>query len=171
MVVARSNDGGRTWRAPVIVDSTDRGRSGCSRTAPGIAADSIDGYVHLVYFLVAPEGPGVFFSHSMEGGSMFHASVPIVYGNRASAASVASWGDTVAVAYEEPNAAAPQVWLAISHTAGHIFEQRTSVSSPSASATRPSVALRGNRVAVAWSETPRGGGVARRVVRSGTVRW
>jgi hypothetical protein len=169
LVVARSNDGGRTWRAPVVADSTDRGRSGCGRAPLAITVDSLDGYVHVVYFLVSREGPGVFCTHSMEGGTMFHQPVPIVYGERISVAAVASWGDTVAVAYEDPNASLPQVWLALSRTTGHIFEQRASVSSPSASATRPAVALRGRRIAVAWNEMPRGGGAATTIVRTGTL--
>ena len=171
LVVARSNDGGRTWRAPVVADSTDRGRSGCRREPLAMTVDSLDGYVHVVYFLVAPEGPGLFCTHSMDGGAMFHAPVPIVYGERPSAAAVASWGDTVAVAYTDPNAPAPRVWLALSRSTGHIFEQRFSVSSPAASATRPGVAIRGTRVAVTWSETGRGGGPQSTVVRTGTVHW
>jgi hypothetical protein len=171
LVVARSNDGGHTWRPPVVADSTDRGRTGCRRTPIAITVDSLDGYVHVVYFLVAPEGSGVFCTHSMEGGTMFHAPVPIVYGDRASAASIATWGDTVAVAYEDPNASVPQVWLAISRTTGHIFEQRVSVSSPSASAALRAIALRGSRIAVAWYETQRGGGAGSTVVRTGTIHW
>jgi hypothetical protein len=170
LVVARSDDGGRSWHQPVVADSADRARTGCRREPPAITADSLDGYVHVVYFLVAPEGPGVFCTHSMEGGAMFHAPVPVVYGERSSAAAVASWGDTVAVAYQDPNSSVPQVWLALSHSTGHIFEQRTSVSSASVSAARPAVALRSDRIAVAWLETARGGGPGTTVVRSGTIR-
>src|SRR4051812_36110720 len=32
-----SSDGGNSWQQPLIVDSRDRGRSGCTRPAPGIA--------------------------------------------------------------------------------------------------------------------------------------
>lgn len=170
LVVARSDDGGRTWREPVVADSAGRAHDGCGREPPSIAVDSLDGYVHVAYYLVAPEGPGVFCTHSMEGGAMFHAPVPVVYGERASRAAVASWGDTVAVAYLDPNASLPQVWLALSTTTGHIFERRTSVSSASASAAQPLVAIRGDRIAVAWLETARGGGPGAMVVRSGTVR-
>jgi len=170
LVVARSTDGGHTWGAAAVADSADRGRSGCRRTPPSIEVDPLNGYVHVVYFMVAAEGPGVFCAHSMEGGTMFHAPVPVVYGDRVSAASVASWGDTVVVAYEDPNASVPQVWLAISRSVGHIFEQRASVSSSSASAARPSVVLRGDRIAVAWRETGRGDTTATEVLKTGTLR-
>jgi hypothetical protein len=169
LVVARSDDGGVDWRAPEVADSTDRGRTGCGRPAPFIVADAANGYVHVVYFMLAAEGPGVFFTHSMGGGVMFHSPVPIVYGERASAAAVACNGDTVAVAYIDPNAATPRLWLALSRTTGHIFDSRTPVSPSTEQASRPAVAVRGHRVAVAWFETDRGGGARTTVVRTG--RW
>jgi hypothetical protein len=155
----------------VTADGTDRGRSGCRRPAPFISADSLNGFVHIVYDMVAAEGAGVFFVHSMEGGDMFHSPVAIVYGERISGAAVASRGDTVVVAYENPNAESPQIWLALSKTAGHIFERRQAVSPGTSVASRPAVAVRNGRVAVAWFETERGGANAATVMRMGTPRW
>ena len=169
LVVARSDDGGHNWHPPEVADSTDQGRIGCARPAPFIAADTTNGYVHVVYFMVAAEGPGVFFTHSMGQGVMFHSPVPVVYGERASASAVACNGDTVAVAYIDPNAALPQLWLALSRTTGHIFESRTEVSPSTEEAARPAVAVRGHRIAVAWVESHRKGGAAVMVVRTG--RW
>jgi hypothetical protein len=136
-----------------------------------MAVDASSGYVHVVYFLSSPDGPGVFFAHSMQGGMMFHSPVAIVYGERVSTAAVTAHGDTVAVAYENPNAATSQVWLALSHTTGHIFEQNASVSPANVIATRPAVSLNGSRVAVSWMETPRGGGPATNIIRTGAARW
>jgi hypothetical protein len=169
--VARSDDDGRSWHAAVTADSTDVGRAGCARPAPFIAADSLNGYVHLVYHLDAREGAGLFFTHTMERGALFHAPVPIVYGDRPSAASVASRGDTVVVAYEDPNSRAPRLGLAISRTQGHIFERRLSASDESGEARMPRVAVRGTRIAVAWTATQRGGTVPRTAVRLGTLLW
>lgn len=167
--VARSDDGGRTWNAAVTADSTDVGRAGCDRPAPYIYADSINAYVHVAYHLVGREGAGVFFTHTMDRGGMFHAVVPIVYGDRPSAASVASHGDTIVVAFEDPNSRFPRLGLALSLTQGHIFEARTSASDETGEARTPRVALRGDRIAVAWTATQRGGGVPRIVVRQGTL--
>ena len=169
LVVARSDDRGLNWRAREVADSTDKGHTGCGRPSPFIAADTTNGYVHVVYFMLAAEGPGVFFTHSMGGGQMFHSPVPIVYGERASASAVACNGDTVAVAYVDPNASTPQVWLALSRTTGHIFESRMEVSPSMVQAARPAVAVRGHRVAVAWLEPNRNSGAAVMVVRTG--RW
>jgi hypothetical protein len=167
LVVARSEDGGHHWHAPEIADSTDRGNTGCGRPAPFISADTTNGYLQLVYFMVAAEGPGVFFTHSMGAGEMFHSPVPIVYGERVSTSAVSSNGDTVAVAYLDPNSSTPQLWLALSRTTGHIFESRVPVSPATEQASRPAVAVRGHRITVAWLETARNGGTAVMVVRTG----
>jgi hypothetical protein len=168
LAASRSDDGGRTWRPPVAVDSLDRGRTGCARPAPAVAADSASGYVHVAYFLEAPEGPGVFFSHSMERGDLFHQPVPISYGTRPSAVSVAAWRDTVAVAYEDPNGDRPRVGLALSRTMGHIFEDRMFVTGTSMPATGPRVAVGSGRLAVAWRE---GDSTAATGLRVRTARW
>jgi hypothetical protein len=168
---ARSDDDGRTWNTPVTADTTDVGLTGCARPAPYIAADSLNGYVHLVYHLVALEGAGIFFTHTMERGALFHEAVPIVYGDRPSAAAVASRGDTVVVAYEDPNSRNARVGLAISRTQGHIFERRVPASDETGDARAPRIAVRGTRVGVAWTATQRGGTQPRRTVRIGTLLW
>ena len=153
LLSARSDDGGATWRPPVPVDTLDRPGLGCRRPPPAIAADARTGYVDVVYWLNAPEGPGIFFSHSMDRGALYHSPIAIVYGERPSAASVAVTGDTVAVAYEDPNAKRPMVGLALSRTSGHIFEARgITVSGGTAAARAPRVALGGRTVTVSWTD-------------------
>lgn len=155
LLSARSDDGGRSWGAPVVADARESGARagrGCARPAPSIAADSSNGYVHIVYFLDAPEGSGLFFVHSMDDGGMFHAPVAIVYGDRPGRASVAAAGDRVAVAYEDPNSEPTAVWIALSRTQGHIFEARLPVSGGSLAAVAPDVALGARHVAVSWVE-------------------
>lgn len=169
--VARSDDGGQTWHAAVTADAMDRGRAGCARPVPYIAADSVNGYVHVVYYLDAAEGAGLFFTHTMERGALFHEPVPIVYGDRPSSAAVASRGDTVIVAYEDPNSRMPRLGLALSRVQGHIFEHRIPASDETGEAQTPRVTFRGARLAVAWTATQRGGGAPRTVIRSGTLHW
>ncbi|MFN2565701.1 MAG: hypothetical protein ABR499_11950 [Gemmatimonadaceae bacterium] len=153
LLAARSPDGGRTWPDVAPVDTADRGANGCRRPAAAVAADAATGYVHVTYALVAPGGtPGVFFAHSPPGHFMFHAPVPIVYGERPGRSSVAASGDVVAVAYEDPNAADPRVGLAISRTLGHTFEHRVPASTGIGAAVEPRVAVAGATVAVAWRQ-------------------
>jgi hypothetical protein len=163
-------DGGQ-WGAPVIADARDRGRAGCRRPAPGIAADAARGHVHLAYFLDAPTGAGVYGGHSMERGTSFHDPVPIVYGDRPVAATIATSGDVAAVAYEDPNSARPRIAIAVSWTAGHIYDQRVEVSPSNMRATDPRVAVRDRRVAVAWSTQgeEEGAQAPRAMMRIGTI--
>lgn len=169
--VARSDDGGRTWAPAVSADTMDVGRAGCDRPVPYLAADSLNGYVHVVYYLDAKEGAGLFFTHTMERGALFHEPVPIVYGDRPSQAAVASRGDTVVVAYEDPNSRLPRLGLALSRLQGHIFEHRIPASDETGEARTPRVALRGTRLVVAWTATSRGGTSPRTAIRAGTLTW
>src|SRR4029079_4327052 len=84
----RSSDRRWSWGAPLTVENRDRGRRGCDRPPPGVFADSVSGYLHIVYFIEAATGAGVFFAHSMDKGAIFHSPVPVVFGNTPSAASV-----------------------------------------------------------------------------------
>jgi hypothetical protein len=151
LLASRSDDAGGTWIAPVPVDTTDRSTVGCSRPAPAIAADGASGYVHVTYFLNAAGGPGVFFAHSMERGELFHAPVPIMYGDRPSQTAVAAADSVVVVAFEDPNSERSQIALAMSRTWGHIFvRERPEASTGTPEAERPLVALRKQLVAVGW---------------------
>lgn len=151
LVAARSEDGGATWTASVPVDTTDRWPVACSRPAPAIAADSASGYVHVTYFLHGVEGPGVFFSHSMERGELFHAPVAIVYGARPAETAIAASDSLVVVAFEDPNSKRAHVSLAMSRTWGHLFDrERPEASSLESPAERPVIALRDSLVMVGW---------------------
>ena len=148
-----SRDAGATWETPVSVESRDRGRRGCDRPSPGTFYDPASGYLHLVYFIETSEGGGVFFAHSMDKGKMFHAPVAVVYGNAPSDASVAGMGDSVVVVFEDPNATAPKIGIALSRSAGHIFEQRGQVTPDDVRAAAPWVALDHGKITV-WWKTP-----------------
>lgn len=151
----RSSDQGRTWLAPMVVDSMDGGRRGCNRPAPATVFDPASGYLYLVYFIEPRTGSGIFFAHSMDRGEMFHAPVPVVYGRKPSAAGVAGRGDSVVVVFEDPNSSQARIGYALSHTSGHIFEQRGQVTPNEEVATAPWVTLDGNEVTVFWKSSDR----------------
>ena len=151
LVVARSEAGARRWKVRVVADTADRGARGCGRPPPDIAADSASGYLHLAYFLEPSRGGGVFYAHSMDGGHSFHQSVPIVFGRNPARVSIASSGDRVVIAYEDPNSSHPEINLALSRTMGHIFEQRADASGNNVRAKQPVVSLAGDTVRVWWS--------------------
>jgi hypothetical protein len=171
LLSAHSSDAGRSWSVPAPVDTTDRGVVGCRREPPAIAADPASGYVHVTYAMLAAEGPGIFFSHSMDGGASFHSPVPILYGDRLGRTSVAADGDLVVVGFEDPNSTMPRIGLAMSHTMGHIFEDRiVPVSDDNGAASRPLTAVRGRRVAVAWEQRASENAPAALAVRVGSLR-
>ena len=159
LLSARSTDGGRSWSAPEPVDTADHRPVGCTRPAPAIAADSSSGYVHVAYSMRDAQGAGIFFSHSMERGKMFHWPVTITYGDHLTDVAIAVHGDTVAIAYVEPSSDHPQLGLALSHTMGHIFEDRLTVPS-SSDAGDPAIAIAPGRIALAWIHHIPGGATA-----------
>lgn len=167
---ASTKDEGATWTTVAPVDTSDKGRTGCARTPPSIAADAASGYVHVSYAMLAAEGPGIFFAHSMDGGATFHSPVAIVYGEGLGRTSVAAAGDVVAVAFEDPNSRTPRIGLALSGTMGHIFEDRLlPVSDDNGAATHPLVAVQQRRLSVAWQEQGASDGRVMLHVRTGTI--
>ena len=167
----RSGDQGKNWAPATEVESRDRGRRGCARPAPGIFYDSVGGNLHLVYFIEAGDGAGVFFAHSMDKGGMFHSPVPVVYGNSPSVASVAGRGDSVVVVFEDPNSNTQRIGIVLSHVTGHIFDQRGQVTPDEAPAVFPWVALAGDTIKVWWKVSDQSGAAGDRVgFRSGVWR-
>lgn len=154
LYAATSANQGRTWDAAEPVDTTDRSSTGCRRPAPAVATS--DTLLHVAYSMKAPEGTGVFFAHSMDRARMFHAPVPIAYGDRLVAAAIAAEGDDVVVAYEDPSGGRERVGVAASTTQGHLFEIHAIASSEQDEASSPRVALRGRTIAVAWRVRPPG---------------
>jgi hypothetical protein len=150
LAMQHSRDRGASWDPSVLVDSRDRGRRGCNRPSPGVFYDAVHGYVHLVYFIEAADGAGVFFAHSMDRGAMFHSPVPVVFGNRPSAAAVAANGDSVVVVFEDPNATAPRIGIVLSHTTGHLFDARGDVTPEDVPAVDPWVKLDHRTITVWW---------------------
>ncbi len=165
LLASRSHDAGATWSDAVVVDTSDVSGVGCRRPAPAIAADSITRYVHLVYYLVPPTGAGVWYAHSMDGGVTWHSNYGLIYGDDPARADVAADGARVAIVYELPNAAEGRVGLTLSRDGGHSFLRPLIVSSSSAEASEPRVAVHGRRIAVAWK-----GRGERRIARLGQVR-
>lgn len=152
LVAALSPDNGATWTHLARVDTADIAPTGCNRPAPAIAASA--GFTHIVYAMRASEGVGVFYAHSMNAGQSYEVPVTIVYGDRLTRSAIAADKGTIAVAYEDPSGAAPQIGLAISRDWGHIFRDRMRGSTGVGGATDPQVAVHGREIAVSWLVNP-----------------
>ena len=166
LLMAASSDSGKTWGAPVKVDTADTGVHACARPAPAIAAVGDD--LHIAYSMTASEGTGVFFAHFLS--SMVHSPVAVIYGDRIVPTAIAAEGNRVAVAYEQPNGARHQIGVALSSSQGHIFEVHTTASRDIDDATNPGVAVAGNTIAVSWMSPRPGDTTSARVVRVGHIR-
>jgi hypothetical protein len=149
--VSRSDDGA-DWTKPVVADSADASRRGCNRPPPSILADIVSGYVHLSYFIEPASGAGVFSVHTMDRGETFHSPVPIVFNDQPSRTSIAAEGDRVAVAYDQPVGERSQVFVALSKTAGHLFNTSLPVSAENANASDPRAILHGTKLELSWTE-------------------
>lgn len=175
LMLARSPDGGARWETPLVADGRDAGGLRCSRPLPSLFADDASGYLHLTYHISPPGSPGVYFTHSMQasalgmtGMGVLHMSVPVTHGERPVRSSVAGRGDTVVVAFEDPNSAKPRILLALSTGAGHAFSTYGAVSPPGTAAASPRVSLTGDSVRVHWVETG-SGGAPRAAARAGRL--
>ena len=166
LLIAASSDSGRTWGKPTAVDTTDISSTGCKRPPPSLVTVADD--VYVAYSMIAPEGKGVFFAHTM--GNMLHSPVPVIYGERLVATAIAADAMRVAVAYEEPNGTRQQVDVALSGTQGHIFELHTTASRSVDIATQPAVAFNGPSLAVSWVTRRSSDSSAVRVVRIGQIQ-
>ena len=166
ILVARSPDGVR-WEPPIRVDTMDAGRTGCRRPAPAI--DAWGGHVHVAYSMAAREGAGIFASHSMDRGVLFHTPVAVMYGERIGETAIAARGNLVAIAFEDPNSAQDRIALAFSNTMAHLFQHRETVSPPGGSARAPRIAVADGRIAVAWTRAS-GGAAPSWVARTGAIR-
>jgi hypothetical protein len=166
LYLAASSDTGKTWGTAVAVDTTDISSRGCSRPPPSPTTVGDDFYV--AYSMVAPEGTGVFFAHFMS--SMLHAPVAVIYGERLVATAIATEGDRVAVAYEEPNGKRQQIDVALSATQGHLFEVHTTATRAVDVAMSPSIALAGDALAISWIAQRFDAGAGATVVRVGHLK-
>ncbi len=161
-LVAEQRDSAGATLQRLMVDSVDRAQLGCARPAPAITVDSVRGYVHIGYFMVAPEGPGLFYSHLMDPRlQRFEPPIAIVYGEKPSRVAVASRADTVVMAYEDPNSDLGRIAMSVSFTSGHLFEQTARlipVSTSSQHASAPQIVrLSDRQLWVGWTEVSQSG--------------
>ena len=164
LYISVSVDTGRTWETPQAVDTTDVSSNGCHRPPPSLATVGDD--VYVAYSMVAPEGKGVFFAHTMSG--MVHSPVPVIYGDRLVAASIAADANHVVVAYEEPNGTREQIDVAISASQGHLFEAHAPASRSVDNANAPVIAIQDSLLAVSWLTQSPNVSSPTRMVRVGT---
>lgn len=153
--MSRSTDGGRTWELnrPIYTDPT----CPCCRTSVAVAADGqiyAQGVVHVAWWTGKEGEAGVYYARSTDGARTF-AAQPIATGDRARPAHVqlAVAGERVYLAWDDGLGEIPRVLIRRSTDAGDSFGGEELLSEPGVAASYPVLAVHGDSVAVAWSQT------------------
>jgi hypothetical protein len=76
IVLARSDDGGRTFGAPVKVHDDGWVFPGCPHAGPSLDVDS-EGTLHVAWYTGKPGAAGLFYARSKSGGQSFSDPTPL----------------------------------------------------------------------------------------------
>jgi hypothetical protein len=154
VVVMRSPDGGASWGAPVRVREDGWVYPGCPHAGPSLKVDA-QGVVHVGWWTGKEGEAGVYYARSEDGARTF-SSQAIAVGKRARPAHVqlALAGDgRVFLAWDDGLSEMPRVLVRRSSDGGRTFGSASVLSDPEAAASYPVLAVYGDSVAVAWSQT------------------
>jgi hypothetical protein len=154
VVVARSNDHGATWTAPVRVHADNWVFDGCPHAGPSMQVDST-GAVHIAWWTGKQGAAGTYYARSTDGGTTFHAPVPLGVGEFSAPAHVQlALGPqgTVVTVWDDGTVKTPKVVMRVSRDGGAAFSPATLVSTEGRAATFPVLALRDKEFTIAWSE-------------------
>jgi hypothetical protein len=153
VVVTRSSDGGKTWALPVRTRADDWVYPGCPHAGPSLEVDA-NGAVHVAWWTGKEGEAGIYYAKSTDGAKTF-ATQPIATGDRARPAHVqlAVAGKGVYLAWDDGLGEMPRVLLRRSTDGGERFQTEELLSEPGVAATFPVLAVQGDSVAVAWSQT------------------
>jgi hypothetical protein len=153
VVVTRSIDDGKTWAEPVRTRADDWVYPGCPHAGPSLEVDA-KGDVHVAWWTGKEGEAGVYYARSSDGGKSFVAQ-PIATGKTARPAHVqlAVSGERVYVAWDDGLGEMPRVLLRRSSDGGKRFDPEEMLSDDGVAASYPVLALYGDSVAVAWSQT------------------
>lgn len=157
IVVARSNDRGATWSAPVRVHTDAWRVEYCPDAGPSIKSGP-DGVLHVAWWTGKPGSAGTQYARSTDGGRTFGAPVPLGLAQQSRAAHVqialgnAGGEPVVVAAWDDGTRMVPQIVVRVSRDGGRTFGSTQAVSSSGNQAGYPVVMVRGDTVLVAWQE-------------------
>ena len=162
VVVARSGDGGRTFSSPVRVHEDGWVIEACPHAGPALAVDG-EGRVHVAWFTGADGRAGAYYAASQEGEE-FGDPVALTEVGAAPTTQVkmaADEGGAVWIAWE--GSEGPETALRLARSIGEQGPRRAELGGPPG--LLPSVAARGDVVALAWLD-----GERIHVMRAGDAR-
>jgi peroxiredoxin len=155
VVVARSDDWGRTWQAPIRVHADDWIFDGCPHAGPSLAVDQ-RGTVHIAWWTGKPGTAGVWYAQSSDAAKQFTNVQPLGIAEASQPAHVqlAIQHDVVHVTWDDGTRQVPQIVLRTSRDGGRRFDPAVEVSAAGAAAGFPvmSVGPDADELHIAWSE-------------------
>ncbi len=146
VVVARSEDGGRSFSAPVRVHEDGWRIAACPHAGPSVAVDG-EGTVHVAWYTGREGEAGVYHAVSRDGGRSFGPRRPLAAEGSTAPALVrlAAAGDAGAWAVWEEGARPPRLRAALLAPDGS-----ASPSGPAPSGFAPSLDIAAGRLALVW---------------------
>lgn len=157
-VLRKSTDGGQSFGPPVEISDDGWQVPSCPHSGPSIGRDS-RGWLHVSWFTLgrSEKEAGIYYSVSKDGGRSF-ARRFLVHGNTAPETLynnlIVGTDDSVYLAWTNLDAnKRAQVYLRSLAPDGRTWSPIQQLSNARGDASRPTLALRQNRLHVAWTET------------------
>ena len=171
-VLRKSTDGGNSFAPPVEISNDGWQVPSCPHSGPSIGQDS-RGQLHVSWFTQgrSESEAGIYYSVSQDDGKNFDPRF-LIHANRAPETLynnlVVGDDDTVYFAWSNIDANnRAQIYLRTLSADGRTWSEIQQVSNAKGNASRPALALKNNRLHVAWTETD--GEDSRIVMRSATL--
>lgn len=154
IAVMASRDGGATWAAPIKPRDDGWVFDGCPHAGPSMRVGS-DGTVHIAWWTGKAGAAGVWYASSRDHGMTWRAQ-PIDTAARSAPAHVQlalSGTGVVVVVWDDGKGTRPGILLRASTDGGEGFGRRLSLSDGATAAAYPVLAIHGDSLTVAWSQT------------------
>jgi len=153
VVIARSDDGGATWREPVRPRHDNWVFPGCPHAGPSLRTGP-DGTVHIAWWTGVTGEAGVWYARSTDGGSTWQEQ-PIAIGAQSMPAHVQlviGEAGVVLLAWDDGLGERPTITLRASRDGGDTFLPAHVLSDPALAATYPVLGIAADSVVVAWTQ-------------------
>jgi hypothetical protein len=157
-VLRKSTDGAATFGAPVEISNDGWQVPSCPHSGPSIGRDS-RGWLHVAWFTLgrSEKEAGIYYSISKDDGKTF-APRQLVHANTAPEILYANLtvglDDTVYLAWSNlDKTSRAQIFMRTISAEGRTWSAIQQVSNAKGNASRPVLALRNDRLHVAWTET------------------
>jgi hypothetical protein len=154
VVIARSDDHGLTFGAPVRVHADNWVYNGCPHAGPSMQVDSA-GRVHVAWWTGKEGAAGVAYARSDDRGATWSEPVALgiaQYSQPAHVQLALGAGNVVVATWDDGTRKVPRIVLRVSDNGGATFGPAQAVSSAGVHAGFPVVALGDTALTVLWSE-------------------